>query len=240
MPERSCVRIPPTSRSTSRRSSAAPSRPASAPSGVRRACRPGDRVAVVGCGGVGLSALLAAVAVGAEPVIAVDAAPRKLDVAREFGATGRVLWAATPEATAEAVREARAAASTTRSRRRAARGDAGGVPVDARARCGRADRDPARGRRAVAPGAHDPAHGAARPRLDLRLVEAGARLPRDARPVSQRPAAARPARLPPPAAGRGRAGLRAACSRARRSASCSTHAETGTCDCHGGARRADR
>ncbi len=36
--------------------------------------RPGDRVAVIGCGGVGLSALMAAVAVGAEPVIAVDAA----------------------------------------------------------------------------------------------------------------------------------------------------------------------
>ena len=35
--------------------------------------RPGDRVAIIGCGGVGLSALMAAVAVGAEPVIAVDA-----------------------------------------------------------------------------------------------------------------------------------------------------------------------
>jgi Zn-dependent alcohol dehydrogenase len=68
--------------------------------------RPGDRVAVIGCGGVGLSALMAAVAVGAEPVIAVDAAPQKLDVARSFGATGGVLWAGSPEATAEAVREA--------------------------------------------------------------------------------------------------------------------------------------
>ena len=36
--------------------------------------REGDRVAIFGCGGVGLSALMAAVAVGAEPVIAVDAA----------------------------------------------------------------------------------------------------------------------------------------------------------------------
>ena len=36
--------------------------------------RPGDRVAIVGCGGVGLSALLAAKAVGAEPIVAVDAA----------------------------------------------------------------------------------------------------------------------------------------------------------------------
>ena len=68
--------------------------------------RPGDRVAVIGCGGVGLSALMAAVAVGAEPVIAVDAAPGKLDVARSFGATHGVLWAGSAEETAEAVREA--------------------------------------------------------------------------------------------------------------------------------------
>jgi Zn-dependent alcohol dehydrogenase len=68
--------------------------------------RPGDRVAVVGCGGVGLSALMAAVAVGASPVVAVDAAPGKLEVARSFGATDGVLWQGSPEATAEAVREA--------------------------------------------------------------------------------------------------------------------------------------
>ena len=67
--------------------------------------RPGDRVAVIGCGGVGLSALMAAVAVGAEPVIAVDTAPGKLDVARSFGATHGVLWAGSAEETAEAVRE---------------------------------------------------------------------------------------------------------------------------------------
>jgi alcohol dehydrogenase len=68
--------------------------------------RPGDRVAVVGCGGVGLSALMAAVAAGAEPVIAVDAASQKLDVARSFGATDAVLWAGSSEETAELVREA--------------------------------------------------------------------------------------------------------------------------------------
>jgi Zn-dependent alcohol dehydrogenase len=66
----------------------------------------GDRVAVVGCGGVGLSALLAAVAVGAEPIVAVDAARQKLDVARSFGATDTVEWQGSAEATAEAVREA--------------------------------------------------------------------------------------------------------------------------------------
>lgn len=68
--------------------------------------RAGDRVAVVGCGGVGLSALMAAVSVGAEPVVAVDAAAQKLDVARSFGATEAVLWQGSAEATAEAVREA--------------------------------------------------------------------------------------------------------------------------------------
>ena len=70
--------------------------------GVQR----GDRVAVIGCGGVGLSALMAAVAVGAEPVVAVDAAPAKLDVARSFGATDAVLWQGDATSTADAVREA--------------------------------------------------------------------------------------------------------------------------------------
>jgi Zn-dependent alcohol dehydrogenase len=65
----------------------------------------GDRVAVVGCGGVGLSALLAAVEVGAEPIVAVDAAPQKLEVARSLGATDTVEWQGSAEATADAVRE---------------------------------------------------------------------------------------------------------------------------------------
>jgi Zn-dependent alcohol dehydrogenase len=68
--------------------------------------QPGDRVAVIGCGGVGLSALLAAVAAGAEPVVAVDAAPAKLVVARLFGATAGVAWQGDPQSTADAVREA--------------------------------------------------------------------------------------------------------------------------------------
>ena len=67
--------------------------------------RPGDRVAVVGCGGVGVSALMAAVAVGADPVVAVDTAPTKLEVARSFGATKTVMWAGSAEDTAEAIRE---------------------------------------------------------------------------------------------------------------------------------------
>jgi alcohol dehydrogenase len=67
--------------------------------------RAGDRVAIVGCGGVGLSALLAAVAVGAEPIVAVDAATQKLEVARSLGATAAVEWQGSAEATADAVRE---------------------------------------------------------------------------------------------------------------------------------------
>ena len=67
--------------------------------------KPGDRVAVIGCGGVGLSAVMAAVAVGADPIVAVDAAPQKLDAASSFGATETVLWQGSPEATAEAVHE---------------------------------------------------------------------------------------------------------------------------------------
>jgi Zn-dependent alcohol dehydrogenase len=66
--------------------------------------RPGDRIAVFGCGGVGLSAVMAAVAVGAEPIVAVDTAQLKLDAARSFGATDGVLWRETPDETSEAVR----------------------------------------------------------------------------------------------------------------------------------------
>jgi len=68
--------------------------------------RPGDRVAVYGCGGVGLSAVMAAAAVGAEPLVAVDAFETKLEVARSFGATASVVWNGSAEETAEAVRGA--------------------------------------------------------------------------------------------------------------------------------------
>jgi alcohol dehydrogenase len=68
--------------------------------------RPGDRVAVFGCGGVGLSAVMGAAAVGASPVVAVDVSEAKLGDASRLGATGEVLWAGSPETTAEAVRKA--------------------------------------------------------------------------------------------------------------------------------------
>jgi len=67
--------------------------------------RPGERVCVIGCGGVGLSAVMAAAAVGAEPVVAVDLSERKAAEAMELGATAAVGWRGSAEQTAEAVRE---------------------------------------------------------------------------------------------------------------------------------------
>ncbi|RVI60904.1 alcohol dehydrogenase [Sinorhizobium medicae] len=55
--------------------------------------RPGESVAVVGLGGVGLAALLGAVAAGAERIVAVDLAEDKLKLALSLGATDTVLAA---------------------------------------------------------------------------------------------------------------------------------------------------
>ncbi|HEX3790941.1 MAG TPA: zinc-binding dehydrogenase [Pseudonocardiaceae bacterium] len=49
--------------------------------------RPGESVAVVGLGGVGLAAVQGARIAGAERIIAVDPAQAKLDLARKLGAT---------------------------------------------------------------------------------------------------------------------------------------------------------
>ena len=68
--------------------------------------RPGERVAVIGCGGVGLSALLGALAAGATPVVAVDLSAEKLALAKQLGATATVQWAGSSQATAEAIRSA--------------------------------------------------------------------------------------------------------------------------------------
>ena len=48
---------------------------------------PGSTVAVIGCGGVGLSCINGAAIAGASRVIAVDMVPSKLELARKFGAT---------------------------------------------------------------------------------------------------------------------------------------------------------
>ncbi len=65
--------------------------------------RAGTDVAVVGLGGVGLSALLAAVAAGAARIVAVDLSDRKLEMAKRLGATHAVN--ASQEDCAEQVRD---------------------------------------------------------------------------------------------------------------------------------------
>ena len=49
--------------------------------------RPGDTVAVIGCGGVGLAAINGAAIAGASRIIAVDMSPGKDNLAKQFGAT---------------------------------------------------------------------------------------------------------------------------------------------------------
>jgi alcohol dehydrogenase len=65
---------------------------------------PGDKIAVIGLGGVGMAALLGARAAGAERVIAIDVSPEKLDIARDLGATD--VFLAGKEGVAEAVKDA--------------------------------------------------------------------------------------------------------------------------------------
>lgn len=54
------------------------------------AVRPGETVAVIGCGGVGLSAINGAAIAGAGQIIAIDRVASKLELARTFGATSVV------------------------------------------------------------------------------------------------------------------------------------------------------
>src|SRR4029077_17717944 len=51
---------------------------------------PGSSVAVIGCGGVGLSALQGARIAGAGRIIAIDTVPWKLELARKLGASDAV------------------------------------------------------------------------------------------------------------------------------------------------------
>jgi len=57
----------------------------------------GDSIGIFGLGGVGLAALLGALAVGARQIVAVDVADDKLNLARQLGATDAVN-ATTPDA----------------------------------------------------------------------------------------------------------------------------------------------
>lgn len=64
----------------------------------------GDKVAVIGLGGVGIAALLGARAAGAERIVAIDISSQKLELARSLGATDTFL--ATDSGVDEAVRDA--------------------------------------------------------------------------------------------------------------------------------------
>jgi S-(hydroxymethyl)glutathione dehydrogenase / alcohol dehydrogenase len=63
----------------------------------------GESVCVVGCGGVGLQVIAAARLAGADPIVAVDRVPAKLDLALAAGATHGV--AASGDTTAAEIRE---------------------------------------------------------------------------------------------------------------------------------------
>lgn len=65
--------------------------------------KPGERVAVFGCGGVGLSVLMGAQLAGAMQIIAIDRALKKLEMAKRFGATHTIN--ADETNTVEAVRQ---------------------------------------------------------------------------------------------------------------------------------------
>jgi Zn-dependent alcohol dehydrogenase len=49
--------------------------------------KPGESVAMVGCGGVGINVIQGARLAGADPIIAIDTMASKLEMARSFGAT---------------------------------------------------------------------------------------------------------------------------------------------------------
>jgi alcohol dehydrogenase len=66
--------------------------------------RAGEAIAVIGLGGVGMNALFAAVAGGAERIVAVDTSAEKLGLARQWGATDAFL--ATDAACAAEIRAA--------------------------------------------------------------------------------------------------------------------------------------
>ncbi len=92
--------------------------------------RPGERVAVVGCGGVGLSAVMGAVVAGAAPIVAVDVERAKVDDALELGDRRRALAG---RRRPDGGRRDRGDGGRRRLRHRGDRpagGDARGVPLD--------------------------------------------------------------------------------------------------------------
>jgi 2-desacetyl-2-hydroxyethyl bacteriochlorophyllide A dehydrogenase len=73
--------------------------------------RPGDSVAVLGLGPVGLCAVQIAVAAGAGPVVAIDSVPTRLQVARGFGAVPVHLTEENPRDAVRALTDGRGVAA---------------------------------------------------------------------------------------------------------------------------------
>jgi S-(hydroxymethyl)glutathione dehydrogenase / alcohol dehydrogenase len=67
---------------------------------------PGSSVLVIGCGGVGISAIQGAQICGAARIVAVDMVPKKLEWAKQFGATHAVTPDDLPKAIQEVTRGA--------------------------------------------------------------------------------------------------------------------------------------
>ena len=71
---------------------------------VRNAAQvqPGDAAAVIGCGGVGLQVVAALRLAGADPIVALDRVPEKLELALAQGATHTIATSAEPDPVARA------------------------------------------------------------------------------------------------------------------------------------------
>ena len=169
VPEAGCIPAPACARLRRRwRSSAAASPPASAPPSSTRGSQPGDSVAVIGCGGVGLNVLQGARLAGATTIVAVDVKDAALDLRPEVrGHPHR--QRARPRTRWRGCRRSPAAAPTSPSRPTAAapRADGRGHAAQARHRGHRGHR--ARGRRRAHRAGGHHAHGEDDPRLLLRL-----------------------------------------------------------------------
>ncbi|MBV8972411.1 MAG: alcohol dehydrogenase catalytic domain-containing protein [Sphingomonadaceae bacterium] len=100
------------------------------------AVRPGESVAVYGLGGVGLAAVLGALASGAQPVVAIDPVAAKRDLASELGAVAvgpddaaeRIAALGGVDVAVETVGRARALAEAYRVTRRGGRTVTVGLP----------------------------------------------------------------------------------------------------------------
>ncbi len=74
--------------------------------------RPGDSMAVLGVGPVGLCAVQVAIAAGAGPVLAIDTVPQRLELARSFGATAVHLTEENPREQAKLLTDGRGVDAT--------------------------------------------------------------------------------------------------------------------------------